>query len=142
MGEEILGTIYAGKQKFSGVDQFLLCFTPKRIIVAKAGGSGLGTAVAFGGIGAAVRMRAASKRARDLKKLSVESLMKTDKANFEIPYSDITKVEMKKGGMMTASVLRVSTLKDEYKFNPVEKKLFDEQVNLVRSVLSDKLSIK
>lgn len=142
MSEEILGTINVRKQKFGGFDQFLLCFTPKGIIAAKAGGSGMGTTMAFGAIGTAVRQHAAGKKVEELKELSAESLLTSDKANFEIPYSDVTKVEMKKGGIMTNSMLRVSTPKEEYKFHITEKKLFDDQVNLIRSVLPDKLSMK
>lgn len=67
--------------------------------------------------------------------------MKEDKHNFEIPYAEINKVEMKKPGLVVGSKLHFYTSSKDYLFYIKAKKAFNSHVNLVSSVLSDKLSV-
>lgn len=152
MTEEILGIIE--------IDHRLLCFTSNRIIVAKTGGGGAATGakIAFGLIGRALADRAEKKRRESLEKLSPESVLKSDKHNFAVPYSGIVRVEMRKVSPYAKRVKIIADQKfgdymkkkkDEttqkyvyiYEEEIKTKKEFEDHVNLVRSVLPDKVDV-
>ena len=131
MSEEILGIIRT--MSSSGTTYYDLCFTSNRMIAAKIGST-------FGII--IITDYLAMKKSEKLKKISIESILKADKKNFEIPYTEITKVEMKKPRALSVYI-RIFTHTKKYKFkflNP-GKKEFDAHESLVRSVLPDKLFI-
>lgn len=108
--------------------------------MAKIGGSGLGGLFGVGGV--AVEAYRQKKKKEELEQLSPESILTADKKNFAIPYSEITRVEMKKPGRFSGAKINFVTDKKTHKFVLRQKKeLFDNSTNLVRSVLSDKLSI-
>ncbi|UCH04686.1 MAG: hypothetical protein JSW05_00550 [Candidatus Thorarchaeota archaeon] len=73
-----------------------------------------------------------------------DDILAADKRNFAMPYSDIVKVEMKKPGRVWAGKITITTTTREkpYKYPLREgKKMFDQHVNLVRSLLPNRLSI-
>ena len=141
MSEEIKGFI---KTMAVGLgNQYCdLYITTNRLIVAKTG-STLGWSVAFGAVGGAIAQHGAKKRAEALRELSPESILSADKKNYDISYATISKVEMKKPGMLSGGQIRIFTTSDKkHVFAIQDKKAFDDYVNLVNSVLSTKLSVE
>jgi len=141
MSEEILGRIEVADKW----DNLLnLVFTSNRIIIARLV-SGLGTAlrgVTLGTLGWALTRREKGEKREEYGRLSTESILKADKKNFAIPYVGIIKIEMKKPGTFSGGKIKIFTSDKTHEFTFKEKKeLFDERVNLVRSVLPDKLSL-
>jgi hypothetical protein len=131
---------------------YALFFTSNRIVAAKIGGQ-LKEFALF------VDLGVFAKKAEELKDVSIESLLKADKDNFEIPYSEITKAEIRKAGWkdkLAASRFVVPGIitimgKEEHKFLIAQIRIegsnyrpqkFEECVDLLRSVLSSKVSIK
>jgi hypothetical protein len=114
-----------------------LYFTSNRIIVAVLSGS------IYTVIGKVIADYSSSKRSDELKKLSPESILKAKKTNFEIPYAEITKVEIKKPRALSAAKIRIFTHTKKYKFvfATPGKSEFEAHENLVRSALPDKLFI-
>lgn len=140
MNEQILGFI-----KCEAMGKYYdLYFTSNRMIAAKTA-SPIGWFIAFGAIvgaiGAGIAKLTAKKRSEQLKNLSAESIFKADKKNFEIPYAEITKVEMKKAGIISEAKISIFTHTKKYVFIMWKKKEFDAYESLVRSVLPDRLSI-
>jgi len=137
MSEKILGIIM-GRRLRGGI-LYALYFTSSRLIAAKTVNTTL-----WGflwPIGDHIALNKAKKRSEELKKLSFESILKADKKNFEIPYAEITKVEMKKARVLSVPEISIFTHTQKYEFVIWEKKEFDAHESLVRSVLPDKLSI-
>jgi hypothetical protein len=133
-------------------DHKTLYFTPNRVIVAKTGGK---AGYLFGGIGAGITAYREQKKREELRKLSPESVLRADKHNFAIPYSDILRVEMKKK-RFSGSICLIAghkfgkdmkkkdktTAIDVYRYEKaIAKKGFEDCVDCVRSVLPEKLSI-
>ena len=81
---------------------------------------------------------------KELKKVSFESILKADKDNFEIPYSEITRIGMKKSSLADryAGTLEIYTLTKKDKFEITSGHDFEQCVEVVRSVLPEKLVIK
>lgn len=76
--------------------------------------------------------------------LDPQTTLAADKNNFELAYSYITKVEMKKGGFSPAHGLRAGkmvlcTPKTKGEFELIHGQKFEECVDAVRSVLGNKL---
>ena len=125
---------------------YALLFTSDRMIVAKVGGQ------------LTIDLGAFAKKAEELKEVSLESILKADKNNFEIPYSDIVNIEIKKSGWKDKIVANrlvpgVITVKgkEEHKFviaqikaeaSKFKPQKFQECVDLLRSILPSKLSVK
>lgn len=90
------------------------------------------------------------KEAEAMQKASMKSILEADKDNFEIPYSEITRLEINKPTLGarfmsdTGSITGVVKIvgKNEQKFQIVSGQNFEDCVNIVRSVLSDKLVVK
>lgn len=140
MNEEILGLI-----KCEALGKYYdLYFTSNRMIAAKTA-SPIGWFIAFGAIGGAIgagiAKLTAKERSEQLKNLSAESIFNADKKNFEIPYAEITKVEMKKAGVISDAKISIFTHAEKHVFLIWKKKEFDAHESLVRSALPDKLSI-
>jgi len=145
--EETLGTIALPSNHRT------LHFTTNRVIVAKTG-SALGASLLFGAIGAGVAAHREKKRREELEKLSPESVLKSDKSNFAIPYSGIVRVEMKKKRFSGSISLLAdqkfgkdmkkkrdkATGEDFYGYEKtIDKKSFEDNVNFLRSVLPSKV---
>lgn len=129
---------------------YALFFTSNRLAVAKI--EGQLKELAFFDFGFF------AKKAEELRDVSIESLLKADKDNFEIPYSEITKVEIRKAGWKdklaaSRSLPGIITIvgKEEHKFliaqlaiegSKYRPQKFEECVDLLRSVLSSKVSVK
>lgn len=144
MGDEILGIIGhtegRGKGRFMG--KYALVFSSESVVAAKIGGV-LGTTFGyyFGTAGLAIYNRSLSKRADELKDISVDKVLNADRHNFRIPYQDITKIEMKKGGMLSPTRVTFLTKDKKYTFNLLKKNTFNDCIDLIKSILPDKVAV-
>ena len=82
------------------------------------------------------------KKAEEFAEISAEEILKADKNNFAIPYSEILKVEMKKGGFLSPPNITIFTADKKYSFKILDKKAFDSCVELVRTALPEKVYVK
>ncbi len=146
MNEKILGVIdnTEGKPKGRWMKKWALVFTDRRLVVSKISGT-LGVALsAMGGVlGDVARADVRSKveeRSEEAKTVSVEEILKADKENFAIPYEEIQTVEMKKGGLLSATSFSFHTEEKKYTFNLKEKKRFREYAEMVKKILPNKVS--
>jgi len=145
MSGEILGIIghTEGRGKGRIMRKYALVFSSESFIAAKLGGV-LGTTLgySFGITGLAIYNRSRNKKAEKLKDISADEILKADSDNFMIPYQDIVKVEMKKGGMLSPTKFTFFTKEKKYAFNLLDKKTFKECVDLIQSILQDRVIIK
>jgi len=141
MSEEILGRIEVAYKRDN---LFNLVFTSKRIIVARLSSALLG-------------LFETRKRQEEYGGTSAESILKADEMNFAIPYEEVVKVEMKRPSTFSRGKIKILAISKKFPDLPIakiiipvdvyeftfkeEKNLFDERVNLVRSILPDKLSL-
>ena len=150
--EELKGYILADKIfAWKPNIHYALLFTSDKMIAAKVGGQAKEFMLM-------IDPGAFAKKAEELKDVSLESILKADKDNFEIPYSDIVNIEIKKSGWKdkiaaNRPVPGVITVKgkEEHKFLIAQIKAealkfkpqkFQECADLLRSILPSKLSIK
>lgn len=145
MGDDILGIIghTEGRGKGRIMRKYALVFYPERLIAAKLGGV-LGTTIghSFGITGLAIYNRTMSKKAEKLKDITMDEILKADRDNFMIPYQDITKVEMKKGGMLSPTKFTFLTAGNKFTFNLLNKEKFNDCVELIKSILPSKADTK
>jgi len=132
---ELIGSMRARSKRFGGSNYWVLIFTKESLIVAKSGDSGF---LAFGPVGVVVGSLAIRNKTEKLKEMAAEDLLNENKANFEIKYSDITEVRMNKPRVFSFGGIELDTPDNKYKFEFRIKKMFDQYVDLVRSVLGEK----
>lgn len=142
MSEEVLGVIGVMRPAFARTIYETLFFTPDRVIVARTSG-GLGAV--FGGIGAGIDAYRGGKKAEELGKLSMESVLTADKHNYAVSNSEITKVELRK--KWTGIKINIETKDETGKWTcigiPEKKKVkIEDYENILRPVFGDKLSVK
>lgn len=162
MSEEVLGIFVIEKIRVlkSNISYGLL-LTSDRLVAAKLGSlKSLSVIVYVKIYGAAlVGLAAALRQGKKIQKipeipgladiggklmLDPQTVLAADKNNFELPYSYITKVEMKKGGFSPAHGVRagkmvISTHETKQEFEIISGQKFEDCVNVVRSVLPNKL---
>lgn len=161
MKEKVISTLYTAD------NNFMLAFTKNRVIVARVSGirggvAGAAVRTGVGGLigdalGKSVEGEMSKKRGEELKELDPEEILKSSRFNFEVPYNNLEKVEMQqkknkikiianeKFGMIMKKKKDKKTKKEIFQYETPIKKLkgpeFEDQVNSLRSVLSDKLEI-
>lgn len=136
MSEEKKGVI---RSRLAGVD-YDLYFTETRIVAAKTG-SVTGWAVMFGALGQGIAMYLSKKRSAQLRELTIESILGSDKKNFVVAYEEITRVELKKPKALSVGKLTINSGEKVRKFLLMEKKQFDSDMDVVTKCLPDKLEI-
>lgn len=142
MSEEVTGILDAIMMRgWKGDVQCRLVFTTTRLIVARKGFLETGGEVGpgggvQGGLAGAIVGRLQKKKLEELKQLSPESILKSNKKNFDVPYSEITKAEV--GKRWKTSCLYIYSTKDVYKFG-LGIKLEDVE-NSIRSLLPEKVT--
>lgn len=145
MVEEVLGVMMATEYGQIPVLHCNLIFTTNRMIVAKKGSVKEVTGLVVGGaVGQWLALSSDKKKAQELKQYNVEEILKTDKKNYEIPYPDLFKAEMKKLSKFSwpySTEVKISTEKKKHKFKLKSVK-FEEATELFRTVLPDKISVK
>lgn len=134
MAEEKLGMV---RTKLGTVD-YDLFFTEKRIVAAKTG-STAGWAALIGVIGQIIAMHYSKKKSQQLSQLTIESIMTSDKKNFDIPYEIIDSAEVKKPGALSVGKLILNSNGKKRKFLLTEKKLFDSHQEIFEKCINDKI---
>jgi len=144
MVEGILGIVAPteGKGKGSawgGAKKFALVFTSDRIIVAKLAGFLAILGGAIGGIGG-LYDRVVSKKPEELAGMTLEDILKEDKDNYALPYSEMVKVEMKRGGFTSSPGVFFNTAKKKHVFVFSKEDGYNRCLSLVRATMPDKAS--
>lgn len=144
MSDEILGIIghTEGRGKGRIMRKYAIVFYLESLVAAKLGGV-LGTTIghSFGITGLAIYNRNMSKKAEKLKDIPIDEVLRADRDNFMIPYQDITKVEMKKGGMLSPTKFTFITADDKFTFNLLDREKFNDCVELIKSILPNKADV-
>jgi hypothetical protein len=144
MSDKILGVIGHTESRGKGrlMRKYALVFFPKSVVAAKIGGI-LGTTLGFyfGQVGLAIYNRRLGKKADELKDVSMDEILKADEDNFVMQYKDISKIEMKKGGIFSPTKITFSTKDKKYSFNLLKKETFNDCVELIKSVLPNKTTV-
>jgi len=141
-----------GKGNGRVMRRYALVFTAKDLLCIKIGGSlgmifatVVGEAVAEGyGLSTLTDVydHLVGRRADALQEMQVKDLVDLDKLNFAIPYDDLETIAIKKGGVFSPRgrmLIDIATTNKTYWFRIVDTKAFTEYVNLVRTILPDKL---
>ncbi|MFQ6070441.1 MAG: hypothetical protein ACE5LC_07935 [Candidatus Aminicenantales bacterium] len=126
---------------------YQLFFTSRRVIASKTGGTFLKNLGLLGGIPAIGLVEAIGdkKKAEELSKLSPKEILEADEANFDIPYLEISRVEVKKPGMFNpVGSIIVHTPTKKYQFNNQSdpREFFDRYIELIKTVMPDKYAGK
>ena len=141
--EEVLGVLAAEEQrkKLRPAFRCHLFFTNTRLIVTKRGALKELVGLLSGGLdGYWEAMQSDQKKAEKIAELSPDEILRSDGENYEIPYSQISKVELKKYFMLmwpyTAEIWTY-TKEKETKFRLKAIK-YEELQQLLNSVLGNK----
>lgn len=143
MVERILGIITPAEGKgkgsaWGGPKKFALVFTSDRLVIVKLAGFLALLGGAIGGIGG-IYDRMVTKKPEELLGMSIEDILKDDKDNYAIPYSEIVKVVMKKGGFISDPTVFFNTAKKKHLFVFTKENGYNNCLNLVRATMPDKL---
>lgn len=145
MSGKILFTI---KNQGYGRGNYVIFFTSTRAIAAKTGGSflkDLATLSGSTGFLLSEKMQSESK-SEELSKLIPESILSSEKNNFEIHYTEISMVKVKKPGFATffASEIHIHTEKKKYVFKEqgASKEIIGKLQEFIKTTLPDKYTEK
>jgi len=144
--EEILGVLVAEEQrkKLRPAFRCHLFFTNTRLIVTKREALKEFAGFLVGGfVGYSLAIKSDKKQAEKIKELSPDEILKSDRENYEIPYSKISKVELKKYSKMMwpySAEIWTHTQEKETKFRLKGIK-YEEVEQLLNSVLGDKVML-
>jgi len=142
--EEILGVLVAEEQrkKLHPAFRCHLFFTNNRLIVTRREALKEFAGFFVGGLaGYWLAIQSDKKKAEKIKELSPDEILKADKENYEIPYSEISKVELKKYSKLMwpySSEIWIYTQEKESKFRLKAIK-YEELQQLLNSVLREKV---
>ena len=152
LSKEVIGLIgpLEGKGKGRVTRRFGLVFTENELICVKIGGTlsifttVLGEAVDYGyGLSTITEVynRILNNRVDKLKNMQLQDVLDLDKLNFSIPYNTIEKIEIKKKSILSPKgrrIVEIKTKSKKYWFRIVEKKAFNDYVDLVKRILPNK----
>ena len=149
MGEEIKGIITRVEAGFVS-STYSLYFTDKRIIRALtfSAAKKVGTWYAGGKLlGGTINKYFEKRKDKSLGELNLDEILNENKNNIEIPYSSINRIEIKTPRSIKSMGLKVIKMKivtsdKEYEMKIKENEQFDSSLELIKSVLPDKLELK
>ena len=149
MGEEIKGIITRVEAGFVS-STYSLYFTDKRIIRALtfSAAKKVGTWYAGGKLlGGTINKYFEKRKDKSLGELNLDEILNENKNNIEIPYSSINRIEIKTPRSIKSMGLKVIKIKivtsdKEYEMKIKENEQFDSSLELIKSVLADKLELK
>ena len=149
MEEEIKGIITRVEAGFVS-STYSLYFTDKRIIRALtfSAAKKVGTWYAGGKlIGGTINKYFEKRKDKSLGELNLDEILNENKNNIEIPYSSINRIEIKTPRSIKSMGLKVIKIKivtsdKEYEMKIKENEQFDSSLELIKSVLPDKLELK
>ncbi len=117
-----------------------LCFTSNWVIITNVVGFG-GVGYALGGLaGGIAEAVVRGKEVKGLSKRSPENILFSDKENFAIPYTVISRVELFK--RMLGLKIRITTAATKYEFGLDKLKDSEKTVSNLRGLLRDKLDLR
>ena len=144
MSEELIFCISAYRRRFpKPIGYYTLLFTSKRIIVTKTLPSWIELSPFYAkGASYFLMKKSLEKRAEKMKTLPFDEVLKIDKGNFEILYSDIKEVRLYR--RVPEYKLSIKLNETEHIYNVMAKKTeITENLNpLLHSVLGEKFSVK
>lgn len=144
LDEELLCTINTYERRFpKQIGYYTLLFTSNRIIVAKTLPSWIELSPFYAKGASYFLMKKYSKKRREkMEKLPFDEILKIDKGNFEIPYSDMREVNLYR--RLRESKLSIKVNETEYTYNIMAKKaeMTENLSPLLRSVLGEKFRVK
>ncbi len=149
MEEEIKGIITRVEAGFVS-STYSLYFTDKRIIRALtfSAAKKVGTWYAGGKLlGGTINKYFEKRKDKSLGELNLDEILNENKNNIEIPYSSINRIEIKTPRSIKSMGLKVIKIKivtsdKEYEMKIKENEQFDSSLELIKSVLADKLELK
>ena len=149
MGEEIKGVITRVEAGLIS-STYSLYFTNKRIIRALtfSAAKKVGTWYAGGKLlGGTINKYFEKRKDKSLGDLNLDEILNENKNNIEIPYSSINRIEIKTPRSIKSMGLKVIKIKTvtsdkEYEMKIKENEQFDSSLELIKSVLPDKLELK
>jgi len=120
--------------------KYALFFTTERLMVVKL--TGVKTMLAEGFLGPLgnVYSNITSKKLKDLTGMSFDEVLKSDKDNFILPYSEIIKVTMRKGKIVKTWTTIIFTKKDKYNYVFYNEETYGRFIEIVKRVMPEKLS--
>ncbi len=147
MAEEVLGVLnyLVGDYKFIGLNiNYCMYFTNDRIIVAKTLGVWKSRVShgpeSYGLKKWEVGLLKKWRKSDELAALDPYKILKDDSSNFSIPYFLIQRIEMKKPSIISAAKIRIKTPDKDHSYKMrISKKLFEDYVEVIRTLIPDKL---
>lgn len=120
--------------------KYALFFTTERLMVVKL--TGVKTMLAEGFLGPLgnVYSNITSKKLKDLTGMSFDEVLKSDKDNFILPYSEIIKVTIRKGKIVKTWTTIIFTKKDKYNYVFYNEETYGRFIEIVKRVMPEKLS--
>lgn len=120
--------------------KYALFFTTERLMVVKL--TGVKTMLAEGFLGPLgnVYSNITSKKLKDLTGMSFDEVLKSDKDNFILHYSEIIKVTMRKGKIVKTWTTIIFTKKDKYNYVFYNEETYGRFIEIVKRVMPEKLS--
>ncbi len=145
MDEELLGIAPTEGARFRlnplarKMGKYALFFTTDRLLVVKL--TGIKTVLAEGFLGPLGNLYSnlTSRKLKDLTGMSLDEVLKSDKDNSIIPYSEIVKVTMGKGKIVETWGTIISTKKDKYNYVFYNEETYSRFIEMVERVVPDKL---
>ena len=111
--------------------QYAFIFTRDRLVAAKIGGQSATVAQ--------------PEKLEELKSMPANAILETDKKNFEIPYDQISKLEVKKssiGGSGARSGVIKITAKEKEAYDIAAGQVYEDCVQIIQSAVPTKLEVK
>lgn len=139
MSEEVLGVIN-GVKGGRPPRNWSLFVTSHRIIAATVGRAGLGAAFEFGGILMATSR--AKRRTEKLRETPPDDVLMAHRKNYEIPHSQVSKAEMDDPSVVVSGTLSITTITDTYEFHLTNEDSYQEQADILKSGLKDRLTFR
>ena len=139
--EEVIGSIQVCRPKLGIISRTIyetLCFTSNRLIINQAE-SWAADGILSSTLGYWSANKKRNELAESIKKLSPDEILKAHKDNYEIAYSNISKVELTKGLRYTVRVFEGSK-KHQWYIDRDKKRQYEECGSLVDVALPGKLS--
>ena len=93
-------------------------------------------------LGGTINKHFENKKAGNLIKLKPDEILNENKRNIEIPFSSIKLIKLDKPRRLKGAKIKIVTSDEEYSMNIKEEKEFDNYLELIKSLLPDKLELK
>ncbi len=108
--------------------------------MATVGKAGLGAAFEFGGI--LMAKSRAKRRTEKLRETPPDDVLIAHRKNYEIPYSQVSNAELDDSSVVVSGTLTMTTITDTYEFVLTNRDSYQEQADILKSGLKDKLTFR